>query len=169
MTFIYFITSIGGLLELWNNISIYDLQLILMKISTKIINSKVMKKLWMLLNSTKISKLLKWIRIFVTKFNFKVSLIIVTAIVLTIQIISYTKDFLTFESHFEIKIQDPLYESMRLPSFRLCFNEINISSSEINEQKIKLNKSDEDFSFGSLLLERRNLIAKQFIESELKF
>jgi hypothetical protein len=73
MTFIYFITSIGGLLGLWNNISIYHLQLILMKISTKIINSKVMKKLWMLLNSTKISKLLKWIRIFVTKFNFKVN------------------------------------------------------------------------------------------------
>jgi hypothetical protein len=73
MTFIYFITSIGGLLGLWNNISIYDLQLILMKISTKIINLKVMKKLWMLSNSTKISKLLKWIRIFVIKFNFKVN------------------------------------------------------------------------------------------------
>jgi hypothetical protein len=70
MTFIYFITSIGGLLGLWNNISIYDLQLILMKICQKLYNWKAMKKL--LSKSTKISKLLNFIRIFAKKINFKV-------------------------------------------------------------------------------------------------
>jgi hypothetical protein len=46
MTFTYFIISIGGLLGFWNNISIYDLQLILMRILRKTIDSKVIKILW---------------------------------------------------------------------------------------------------------------------------
>jgi hypothetical protein len=44
---------------------------------------------------------------------------IVTVIILTIQVISYTHDFLSFESHYEIKIQNPIYDSMRLPSFKI--------------------------------------------------
>jgi hypothetical protein len=72
MTFIYFITSIGGLLGLWNNISIYDLQLIFIKMCQKLFNLKAMKKL--LSKSTKISKLLNFIRIFAIKINFKVKL-----------------------------------------------------------------------------------------------
>jgi hypothetical protein len=57
---------------------------------------------------------------------------------------------------------------MQLPSFRICFNEIKISSLEINEERKRLNKSDRDFSFGSLLFERRNFIAKRFIELGIK-
>jgi hypothetical protein len=82
--------------------------------------------------------------------------------------ISYTKDFLSFESHFEIKIQNPVYESMRLPLFRLCFESLFISQLEINNERIKYNKTDDDFNFYSLLLEKRNFNAKTFFESGMK-
>jgi hypothetical protein len=62
MTFIYFMTSIGGLLGLWNNLSVYDLQLILIKILGIIINLKVLKNLSMIYNALKISKLFDFIK-----------------------------------------------------------------------------------------------------------
>jgi hypothetical protein len=43
MTFIYFMSSIGGLLGLWNNVSVYDLQLIIIKICEKIFKLKLRK------------------------------------------------------------------------------------------------------------------------------
>jgi hypothetical protein len=92
---------------------------------------------------------------------------IVTVIILTIQIILYTKDFLSFESHFEIKIQYPIYDSMRLPSFRLCFNAASVSKFQIIKERMKYNIS-EDFDLYSLLLDRREFNAKEFIKCGLK-
>src|SRR5208282_912238 len=92
---------------------------------------------------------------------------IVTVIILTIQIISYTHDFLSFKSHFEIKIQNPIYDSMRLPSFRLCFNNISVSKSRINKERMKYNIS-RDFDLYSLLLDRRKFNAKQFFKCGVK-
>jgi hypothetical protein len=66
---------------------------------------------------------------------------IVTVIIFTIQIISYTHDFLSFKSHFEIKIQNHIYDSMRLPSFRLCFDTTSVSKFGINEERMKFNIS----------------------------
>jgi hypothetical protein len=60
---------------------------------------------------------------------------IVTVIILTIQIILHTHDFLSFKSHFEIKIHNPVYDSMRLPSFKLCFNALTVSKLTINREK----------------------------------
>jgi hypothetical protein len=57
---------------------------------------------------------------------------------------------------------------MRLPSFKICFNEIHISDLEIKKLRKRVNKSDPDFSFGSLLLERRNIIAKHLTEFGIK-
>jgi hypothetical protein len=45
MTFIYFLSSIGGLLVLWNNVSVYDLLLIIIKIREKIFKLKHIIKL----------------------------------------------------------------------------------------------------------------------------
>ena len=84
---------------------------------------------------------------------------ILTVIFLTIRIISYTHDFLSFESHFEIKIQNPIYDSMRLPSFRLCFNTTSISKFRIIEERMKYNIS-RDFDLYSLFLDR-NFNAKE--------
>jgi hypothetical protein len=91
---------------------------------------------------------------------------IVTVIILTIQVISYTHDFLSFESHFEIKIQNPIYDLMRLPSFRLCFNTTSVSKFRIIKERMKYNIS-RDFDLYSLLLERE-FNATEFIKCELK-
>jgi hypothetical protein len=72
MTFIYFLTSIGGLLGLWNNVSIYDLHLIIIKICGKIFKSKLITKLSKYIFSPKILKSFDLIRSFVIKINLKV-------------------------------------------------------------------------------------------------
>jgi hypothetical protein len=77
MTFIYFMSTIGGLLGLWNNISIYDIQLIFIKICAKIFKSKLIKKLLNYFLCEKISKLFDLIRSFVIKINFKVKKIFI--------------------------------------------------------------------------------------------
>jgi hypothetical protein len=72
MTFIYFISSIGGLLGLWNNVSVYDLQLIIIKICGKIFKLKLITKLSKYFHSPKILKLFDVVRSFVVKINLKV-------------------------------------------------------------------------------------------------
>jgi hypothetical protein len=72
MTFIYFMSSIGGLLGLWNNVSVYDLQLIIIKICGKIFKLKLITKLSKYLFSAKIFKSFNFIRSFVIKINLKV-------------------------------------------------------------------------------------------------
>ncbi len=72
MTFIYFMSSIGGLLGLWNNVSVYDLQLIIIKICGKIFKLKLITKLSEYIFSEKIIKLLDLIQSFVLKINMKV-------------------------------------------------------------------------------------------------
>ncbi len=72
MTFIYFVSSIGGLLGLWNNISLYDLQPIILKICGKIFKLKLITKLSKYIFSTKILKSFDLIRNFVIKINLKV-------------------------------------------------------------------------------------------------
>jgi hypothetical protein len=72
MTFIYFMSSIGGLLGLWNNVSFYDLQLIIIKICGKIFELKLIRKLSKYLFSAKILKSFDLIRRFVMKINLKV-------------------------------------------------------------------------------------------------
>jgi hypothetical protein len=77
-------SSIGGLLGLWNNVSFYDLQLLFIKICGKIFNSKLMRKL------SKILKTLDFITSFVTKVNIRVKTIflkILFQIYITINII----------------------------------------------------------------------------------
>jgi hypothetical protein len=71
-TLIYFMSSIGGLLGLWNNISVYDLQLIIIKICGKIFKLKLMRKLTKYFFSAKILKSFDLIRRFVIKINIKV-------------------------------------------------------------------------------------------------
>jgi hypothetical protein len=72
MTFIYFISSIGGLLGLWNNISVYDLQLIILKICGKIFKLKLVRKLSKYFFSAKVLKSFDLIRSFVIKINLEV-------------------------------------------------------------------------------------------------
>jgi hypothetical protein len=72
MTYIYFMSSIGGLLGLWNNVSVYDLQLIIIKISGKIFKLKLIRKLLKYIFSSKILKSFDLIRSFVMKINLKV-------------------------------------------------------------------------------------------------
>jgi hypothetical protein len=72
MTSIYFMSSIGGLLGLWNNISVYDLQLIIIKICGKIFEFKLVIKLSKYIFSAKILKLFDLIRSFVIKIKLKV-------------------------------------------------------------------------------------------------
>jgi hypothetical protein len=62
MTFINFIISFGGLLGLWNNISIYDLQLYLLKTFGNLIDLKIIKKLSKLLKSMITKKLFDLIK-----------------------------------------------------------------------------------------------------------
>jgi hypothetical protein len=72
MTFIYFMSSIGGLLGLWNNVSVYDLQLIIIKICGKIFKLKLIRKLSKYFFLAKILKSFDLIRRFVIKINMKV-------------------------------------------------------------------------------------------------
>jgi hypothetical protein len=72
MTFIYFMSSIGGLLGLWNNVSVYDLQLIIIKICGKIFELKLIRNFSKYFFSTKILKSFDLIRSFVIKVNLKV-------------------------------------------------------------------------------------------------
>ncbi len=72
MTFIYFMSSIGGLLGLWNNVSVYDLQLIIIKVCGKIFKLKLIRKLSKYIFSPKILKSFDLIRSFVMKINSKV-------------------------------------------------------------------------------------------------
>jgi hypothetical protein len=72
MTFIYFMSSIGGLLGLWNNVSVYDLQLIVINICGKIFELKLIRKLLKYIFSAKILKSFDLIRSFVIKINLEV-------------------------------------------------------------------------------------------------
>jgi hypothetical protein len=72
MTLTYFMSSIGGLLGLWNNVSVYDLQLITIKICGKIFKLKLITKLSKYFFSAKVSKSFDLIRSFVKKINLKV-------------------------------------------------------------------------------------------------
>ncbi len=72
MTFIYFISSIGGLLGLWNNVSVYDLQLIIIKICAKLFKLKLVRKLSKYFFSAKVLKSFDLIRSFVIKINLEV-------------------------------------------------------------------------------------------------
>ena len=72
MTFIYLMTSIGGLLGLWNNVSVYDLQLIILKVCRQIFQLKLMRNLSKYLFSAKILKSFDLITSFVTKIKLKV-------------------------------------------------------------------------------------------------
>jgi hypothetical protein len=65
-------SSIGGLLGLWNNVSVYDLQLIIIKIYGKIFKLKLIKKLSKYFFSPKILQAFDFIRSFVIKINLKV-------------------------------------------------------------------------------------------------
>jgi hypothetical protein len=76
MTFIYFMSSIGGLLGLWNNVSVYDLQLIIIKICGKIFKFKLITKLSKYIFSPKILKSFDLISSFVIKINSKVKKIL---------------------------------------------------------------------------------------------
>jgi hypothetical protein len=92
---------------------------------------------------------------------------IITVIILTIQIISNTQDFLSFKSHLEIKIQNPIYDSMRLPSFKLCFDTSSVSKRQIIKERMKYNIS-RDFDLYSLLLDGREFDEKEFIKCGVK-
>jgi hypothetical protein len=72
MTFIYFLSSVGGLFGLWNNVSVYDLQLIITKICGKIFKLKLITKLSKYIFSAKVLKSFDLIRSFVIKINLKV-------------------------------------------------------------------------------------------------
>jgi hypothetical protein len=72
MTFIYFMSSIGGLLGLWNNLSLYDLQLIIVNLCRKIFKLKPIRNLSKYFFSPKILKSFGLIRRFIIKINLKV-------------------------------------------------------------------------------------------------
>jgi hypothetical protein len=61
-----------GLLRLWNNVSVYDLQLIIIKICEKIFKLKLVTKLSKYFFSQKILKLFDFIGSFFMKINLKV-------------------------------------------------------------------------------------------------
>jgi hypothetical protein len=56
---------------------------------------------------------------------------------------------------------------MRLPSFRLCFNNASVSKFRITKERMKYNISG-DFDLYSLLLDRREFNAKEFIKCGVK-
>jgi hypothetical protein len=56
---------------------------------------------------------------------------------------------------------------MRLPSFRLCFNNASVSKFQIIEERMKYNIS-QDFDLYSLLLDIRKLNEKEFIKCGVK-
>ena len=72
MTFIVFMSSIGGLLGLWNNVSVYDLELIIIKYCGKIFKMKLLTKLLKRFLSAKILKSFDLIRSLAMKINLKV-------------------------------------------------------------------------------------------------
>jgi hypothetical protein len=72
MTFINFMISFGGLLGLWNNVSIYDLQLRLLKFVEVFIDYKIMKIFSKLLI---FKKLIDSIKKFFIRINSKVNAI----------------------------------------------------------------------------------------------
>ncbi len=72
LTFVYFMSSIGGLLGLWNNVSVYDLQLIIIKICGKIFKFKFIAKLSEYIFSAKNLKTFDLIRSFVIKIKLRV-------------------------------------------------------------------------------------------------
>jgi hypothetical protein len=72
MTLFSFMSSIGGLLGLWNNVSVYDLQLIIIEICEKIFKLKLITNLSKYFFSAKILKSFDLIRSFVIKINLKV-------------------------------------------------------------------------------------------------
>jgi hypothetical protein len=73
MTFVYFISSIGGLFGLWNNVSVYDLQLIVIKVYGKTFKLKIITKLSKYFFSPKILKPFDLIRSSIIKINLKVN------------------------------------------------------------------------------------------------
>jgi hypothetical protein len=73
MTFTNFMISFGGLLGLWNNVSIYDLEQYLLKIFGNFICVKVMKNISKLMNLSIIKKLIELIKKYFGKINFKVT------------------------------------------------------------------------------------------------
>jgi hypothetical protein len=87
MTFIYFMSSIGGLLGLWNNVSIYDLQLIIIKICGKIFKLKIIEQSLKSIFSAKILKPFDLIRRLIIKTNLKVKKILAQKILSQINII----------------------------------------------------------------------------------
>jgi hypothetical protein len=64
-------SSIRGLLGLWNNVSVYDLQLIVIKICGKIFKLNLITKLSKYIFSTKILKTFDLIRSFCYKNQFE--------------------------------------------------------------------------------------------------
>jgi hypothetical protein len=88
ITFTYFMSAIGGLLGLWNNVSFNDLQLIFIKIYGKIFKLKLITKLSKYIFSTKILKSFDFIRSFVIKINLKVKKIFTSKILFQIYIIN---------------------------------------------------------------------------------
>ncbi len=68
-----------------------------------------------------------------------------TFILFLIQSISITKDFLSFDSHLEVKIEDPVFESIRMPSFNLCHYKPVMSETQLNDEINKWNKTEYSF------------------------
>jgi hypothetical protein len=73
MTFTNFMISFGGLLGLWNNVSIYDLAQYLMKHFRKSICFKIMTYFSKLKNLSIIKKLIELIKKYFGKINLKVN------------------------------------------------------------------------------------------------
>jgi hypothetical protein len=73
MTFTNFMISFGGLLGLWNNVSIYDLTQYLLKLFGKFICFKIMANFSKLTNLSIIKKLIELIKKYFGKINFKVN------------------------------------------------------------------------------------------------
>ena len=63
---------------------------------------------------------------------------IITAVIFITQIISNTNDFLRFESHVEIRMKNSIYETFRMPSFRLCFHSSLIYNHNESKQYMNL-------------------------------
>jgi len=73
MTFTNLMISFGGLLGLWNNVSIYDLAQILFKLFGKFISVKIMTNFSKLTNLSIIKKLIELIKKYFGKINLKVN------------------------------------------------------------------------------------------------
>ncbi len=73
MTFTNFMISFGGLLGLWNNVSIYDLEQYLLKLFENFICVKIMTNFSKLTNLSIIKKLIELIKKYFGKINLKVN------------------------------------------------------------------------------------------------